>query len=217
MKAVLFDLDGTLLDTLEDLSNSVNYALVHHGFPQRTSREIRSFLGNGARKLIRSSLPEGKECSEESVFYAFLKHYALHSRDYTKPYPGIPQLMDSLQKDGTKVAIISNKYDTAVQKLKEIYFPHADFAVGEKDNIARKPAPDSVFAAMKLFESAPEECVYVGDSEVDIQTAKNAGIACVTVTWGFRDREDLEKAGATHFADSCEDLARILGELLHLN
>ena len=217
MKAVLFDLDGTLLDTLEDLSNSVNYALLHHGFPQRSSKEIRSFLGNGARNLIRFSLPQGKEKSEESVFYSFLKHYALHSRDFTRPYPGIPQLLDSLQEKGVKVAIVSNKYDSAVQKLKEIYFPRADFAVGEQDGIARKPAPDSVFAAMKLFDATPEECVYVGDSEVDIQTAKNAGIPCVTVSWGFRDREDLEKAGATHFADTREDLARILDELLGLN
>jgi len=213
MKAILFDLDGTLLDTLDDLTESCNFALKTLGFPPRKKEEIRRFVGNGARRLIELSLPDGKGELVSSALEIFRAHYASHSGDQTRAYEGILPLMDTLKKEGYRLAIVSNKPDFAVKELARTFFSQVDFAVGEKENVRRKPAPDTVLQAMEKLSVKREESVYVGDSEVDVKTAENAGIRCIAVTWGFRDREELEEAGATRFADTPEELYDRIGEM----
>ena len=214
MKAVLFDLDGTLLDTLEDLSLSVNHALKTLSLAERTKKEIRSFLGNGMENLVFRSLPDDKkECLPEALAL-FREHYAKHSEDHTAPYDGIPALLDRLESEGYVMAIISNKPDFAVQTLAKTHFPRIGYAVGEREGIRRKPEPDSLLIAMEAMSVKKEDCIYVGDSEVDVKTAVNTGIPCVAVTWGFRDLPDLKEAGAEHFAADTDELYTKIGELL---
>lgn len=211
-KAALFDLDGTLLNTLDDLADSVNVILRRHGFPLRTAREIRSFLGNGADALLRASLPEHVDGETFSLCLAEYKaYYQSHMEDKTMPYDGIPELLDSLRAAGIKTAVASNKFYTAVQGLCEKYFPgKVDAAVGEcqteKLQIRRKPSPDMLSMAAEQLGVSLADCVYIGDSEVDIETAKNAGIACICVSWGFRDKAALLDAGAGTIADSPREL-----------
>ena len=190
IKTVLFDLDGTLLNTLTDLSNSVNYALSSHHLPQRTELEVRSFLGNGIHNLIEKSVPENTPSELlEDVFQSFKSYYLQHGLDSTAPYPGIMSLLKALQQKSVKMAIISNKVDTAVQQLNKKFFSdYISIAIGEKPQIRRKPAPDSVLLAIKALDANPATTLYVGDSEVDYETAHSAGIRCALVTWGFRDR-----------------------------
>ena len=214
MKSVIFDLDGTLLDTLQDLFFSVNATLEEMGLPLRTKREIRAFLGNGARNLLQQSLPDHKKDRVDEALAIFQPIYALHSQDTTSPYPGITPLLEQLKKDGFGLGIVSNKPDFAVQTLGKNHFPIIPFAVGEREGIRRKPNPDSVLEAMRALGSTQGECVYVGDSEVDVATAIAAGIPCIAVTWGFRDREALAEAGATVFADTAEELYERIGELI---
>ena len=195
---ILFDLDGTLLDTLEDLHDSVNHALGQFGFPVRTLEEIRRFVGNGAANLIRQAVPEG--CGEDTtaaVLGAFRAHYDANCRNKTRPYPGIPKALEEVASL-YPTAIVSNKPDPAVKDLCRLYFPGV-YALGEAPGCPRKPAPDMVFKAMK--ELGVDACVYVGDSEVDVLTARSAGVPCVSVLWGFRDREEMEAVGGTHFCD----------------
>ena len=214
IKTVLFDLDGTLLNTLTDLSNSVNYALSSHHLPQRTELEVRSFLGNGIHNLIERSVPENtpRELLED-VFQSFKSYYLQHGLDSTAPSPGIISLLKALQQKSVKMAIISNKVDTAVQQLNKKFFSdYIGIAIGEKPQIRRKPAPDSVLLAIKALDANPATTLYVGDSEVDYETAHSAGIRCALVTWGFRDRLDLEALHADYYVNSPHELMAVISE-----
>ena len=214
IKTVLFDLDGTLLNTLTDLSNSVNYALNSHHLPQRTELEVRSFLGNGIHNLIEKSVPENTPSELlEDVFQSFKSYYLQHGLDSTAPYPGIISLLKALQQKSVKMAIISNKVDTAVQQLNKKFFSdYIGIAIGEKPQIRRKPEPDSVLLAIKALDANPATTLYVGDSEVDYETAHSAGIRCALVTWGFRDRLDLEDLHADYYVNSSHELMAVISE-----
>lgn len=209
---VIFDMDGTILNTLEDLKDSVNYALDQMGYPSRTLDEVRRFVGNGARLLIERAVPAGttkEDCDKCLEIYS--KHYATNMQNKTRPYDGIMDLLKELKERKYKLAIVSNKFDTAVKALcKDHYDEYIKVAIGESQNVARKPAPDSVFTAMKELGSNGEESIYVGDSDVDAQTAHNAGLKCVGVTWGFRSREILLNAGADYIIDEPMELVQIL-------
>ncbi len=211
--AIIFDLDGTLLDTLDDLRDALNHALAAHGHPARTLDETRRFVGNGIRNLVARGVPAGTpEAEADAVFATFQPYYQAHCLDKTKPYEGILELLTRLKQDGHPIAVVSNKADSAVQTLCDRFFPGlVDFAVGERQNVRRKPAPDSVLAALDALDVPQTQAVYVGDSEVDIQTAHNAGLPCISVTWGFRTEETLLAAGAATFAHSPQEL----WELLH--
>lgn len=198
---VLFDLDGTLLDTLQDLTDSTNHALAQFGYPARTREEIRRFVGNGAARLIRLAVPEGAD--PEPVYAAFRQHYDRNCQNKTAPYAGVMPMLEAVAQR-YPVAIVSNKPDSAVKTLCAQYFSGV-FAMGQHEGCPRKPAPDMVYEAMSAI--GVERCVYVGDSEVDVLTAQNAGVPCLTVTWGFRDREELAQAGAVHF---CDDPGQVL-------
>lgn len=213
-EAVIFDLDGTLLNTLDDLKNSVNVALAEFGYPPRTKDEVRRFIGNGAGELIRLALPGGYDNRDfDAVLSFFRAHYAKNCNILTAPYDGVCEVMRALRDDGRKVAIVSNKPDPAVKVLSELYFSGlVDKAVGEDEahGIRRKPWPDSVETVLEQLGAGRESAVYVGDSEVDIATSRNAGVACISVTWGFRTRAQLEEAGAEIFADTPDELAEYL-------
>ena len=208
---ILFDLDGTLLNTLEDLLDATNYALALYGHPPRTLKELRRFVGNGAENQIRLSLPEEKKEDLPQVLAAYKPYYTDHCRLKTKPYDGI---LSALEVLGQKypVAIVSNKPDSAVKALCADYFPGL-YALGETADCPRKPAADMVFKAMKAI--GVERCVYVGDSEVDVLTAKNAGMPCVGVLWGFRDREVLEEEGGRYFCTHPAELPSVIEEIVH--
>ncbi|MBM7022322.1 HAD family hydrolase [Treponema sp. Marseille-Q4523] len=212
-KAVIFDMDGTILDTLDDLASSVNYALEANGLPKRTREEVRRFVGNGAVKLIRRAVPEGTEDDLfDKVFALYTSYYDVHCADATKPYDGITELLAILRSKGVKTAVVSNKPDEAVQILVETYFPHLfDAAVGTRDGIKTKPAPDSVFEIIKKIGAEKKDCVYVGDSEVDIETAKNAGIPCISVSWGFKESEFLAEHGAQKIVNNAKELSAAVG------
>ncbi len=205
--AIIFDLDGTLLDTLGDLHAAVNYVLREFDYPQRTIDEVCRFVGNGAAQLIRLAVPEGEDW--EVVLSAFQTYYAAHCDILTKPYDGIPEALVAL---GEKypLAVVSNKPDQAVKELAKIYFPSL-YARGESTDCPRKPAPDMVYKAMEAL--GVHRCIYVGDSDVDIVTAKNAGVPCLSVTWGFRDKAELRTAGATHFCYNPKDLISAIEEI----
>ena len=208
---ILFDLDGTLLDTLEDLLDATNYALRAHGFPERTLPELRRFVGNGAQNQIRLALGEGNEEWIPAVLETYKPYYTDHCRIKTGPYPGVMAALAELKKN-YPVAIVSNKPDAAVKALCADFFPGI-YALGEAADCPRKPAADMVFKAMKAI--GVDQCVYVGDSEVDILTAKNAGMPCLSVLWGFRDREDMESAGGSHFCETTAQLVETLEEMIH--
>lgn len=210
-RAIIFDLDGTLLDTLEDLKDSLNVALNRKSLPERTLEEVRQFVGNGIHKLIERAVPEGTfEEVVEQVFQDFRSYYLEHCEDKTCAYPGIPELLEELERREISVAIVSNKADAAVRELAKTYFPKVRVAIGEREGIARKPAPDSVFEAMHLLGVSEEEALYVGDSDVDIATAKNAGLPCVSVTWGFRREELLRSLNPAHIIHQPMELLSLL-------
>ena len=211
--AVIFDMDGTILDTLNDLASSVNYALEANGLPKRTREEVRRFVGNGAVKLIRRAVPEGTaDTLFDKVFALYTTYYDEHCADATKPYDGIPELLALLRSKGVKTAVVSNKPDEAVRVLADTYFPHLfDAAVGTRTGIKTKPAPDSVFEIIKKIGAEKKDCVYVGDSEVDIETAKNAGIPCISVSWGFKGNEFLAEHGAQKIVDNAKELSAAIG------
>ena len=190
-KAVVFDLDGTLLDTLTDLWNSVNAACREAGCAPRTRLQVRRALGNGLENLLHKSLPETMDLARfQRVFQDFRTYYLAHCNEETRPYRGIPELLEALEKLGVKTAIVSNKAHPAVLALRDRYFPKTmQVAIGESREVRRKPAPDTVFRALEELGIPREEAVYVGDSEVDKMTADNAGMDCFLVTWGFRDRD----------------------------
>lgn len=195
----IFDLDGTLLDSLDDLALSVNYALYQENFPERSIEEIRNFVGNGIRKLIERAVPQGtSEEATERVLVAFKSYYLLHSADNTKPYNGIIEMLKELKSRGKRIAVVSNKFDKATKDLCNCYFGNLiDLAIGESEMISRKPSPDGVNEVLRLLKVKTTECVYIGDSDVDILTANNSGLPCISVTWGYRNRGFLEKHGAT--------------------
>ena len=207
-KLIIFDLDGTILDTLLDLANSLNYALRNCGYPERTIDEVRRFVGNGIRKLMERGVPENTPTPEvDKVHAAFTEHYKVHCADFTKPYDGIEGLLKTLRKNGYKTAVVSNKADYAVQELCKQYFDGLfDFAVGERDGVRKKPAPDSVNEVLNTLGISANDAVYIGDSEVDIETANNAHLPHIIVTWGFRDKAFLRKHGAEVFVSSPQEI-----------
>lgn len=208
--AIIFDLDGTLLDTLGDLHAATNAVLRQFGYPERTIEEVRQFVGNGAERLIRLAVPEGEQGSVPQVLVAFQSYYAAHCDILTRPYDGIPEMLERL---GEKypLAVVSNKPDIAVKELAKIYFPRL-YARGESTGCPRKPAPDMVFKAMEALGA--ERCIYVGDSEVDVLTAKNARVPCISITWGFRDVKTLEEAGAKYFCHRAEEISESIEKIL---
>ena len=211
-ETVIFDLDGTLLNTLEDLSDAVNYALREMGMPERSLEEVRSFVGNGVRRLMELSVPEGFDNPAfEETFAKFREYYGVHCNDKTRAYDGVLELIRELKNEGYALAIVSNKLDLAVKELSEIYFEGIiKVAIGEKEGVAKKPAPDTVYAALKELDMPAETAVYVGDSEVDVMTAKNSGLPCISVLWGFRDEAFLRENGATQFARTAEEVKNYL-------
>lgn len=208
----IFDLDGTLLNTLEDLADSTNYALALHRLPTRTVEEVRRFVGNGVGLLIHRAVPEGTdETLERQVLADFRAHYLVNMEHKTAPYPGVLELLDRLRASGIRTAVVSNKFDGAVKGLCQAYFgDRVEVAIGESQGVERKPAPDTVFRALAELGSQAEGAVYIGDSDVDIQTARNAGLPCISVSWGFRDEAFLSEHGATTVAASREELAALL-------
>lgn len=206
----IFDLDGTLLDTLSDLAASVNHALRTHGLPEHSIDDVRRFVGNGVRKLMERAVPDGAANPLfDETFATFRQYYMAHSLDTTRPYEGIPETLEALKARGCHLAVVSNKMMAATQELCYHFFPDTiEVAIGEDEaaGIRRKPAPDTVFAALKALGVGKENAVYVGDSDVDIQTARNAGIPCISVLWGFRDRDFLLQNGAETFISTPSEL-----------
>lgn len=207
-KTIIFDLDGTLLNTLDDLADSVNYALEKNGFPRRTLDEVRRFIGNGVAILMRRAVPDG--VSEEeymSAFVDFKAYYKNNSRNKTMPYDGILDLLADLRDKGYRLAIVSNKIDFAVKDLRDEFFGGLiDVAIGDSDDTNNKPAPDMVYKALAELDAEVCKSVYVGDTDVDLETAQNAGMDCVSVSWGFRSRAELEGYGAEMIADKPSDI-----------
>jgi len=209
---VIFDLDGTLLDTLEDIKDTVNYALRQFGYPERTLEQVRLSVGNGTVWLLEKSLPMGGDTPEFSdILACYMERYRSHPAEKTRPYDGVCELLRELSRREYKLAVVSNKPDKIVKSLVNKFFGGViSVAIGDREGVRRKPAPDSVIAAEKELFSAPWECVYVGDSEVDLATAKNAGIDCISVSWGFRSREFLSQHGAVYMADKPADVAELV-------
>lgn len=211
-KAIIFDLDGTLTDTLEDLFISVNHALKSCGLPERSLDEVRKFVGNGVRKLIERSVPQDLDSKTlEACFEAFRTHYMIHCQDHTCLYPGVAYMLTALHAKDYKMAVVSNKLQSGVDELAESFFNGViDVAIGEQPGIPRKPAPDMVLAALKQLEVEPSEAVYIGDSDVDLQTAANSGLPCISVLWGFRSRDFLVAHGASVFVEQPEDVLSLV-------
>lgn len=209
---IIFDLDGTLLDTLTDLTNSVNYAMQAYQFPTYSRDQVRQMVGNGVRVLMERAIPEGNSFDQfEDCLKTFKEHYELHKKDNTSPFPGILEFLKEADAAGFKLAVVSNKFDLAVKELcRDFFSPYITTAIGESAQTSPKPAPDTVFKAMEELHSIPERCVYAGDSDVDISTAKNAGIPCISVSWGFRSREFLETHGASVIAGTVDDMKKII-------
>ncbi len=212
VNTVIFDMDGTVLNTLEDLTVSVNYVLSKFNMPDHSEEEYRKFFGNGIKYALKCAVPE--ETPEEVIeemLPIFREHYNEHCHDRTKPYDGIIELMSMLKANGYKMAIVSNKIDSAVKELNDRFFSeYVDVAIGEKAGIKRKPAPDTVLAALDELGSKKEAAVYIGDSEVDLQTALNSELPCISVLWGFRDKDFLISKGASVFAETPEEVYDIL-------
>ena len=208
IKTVIFDLDGTLLNTLEDLKDAANFALSEFGYPKRSLEEIRCFVGNGVRKLIEHAVPEACENIDECLCI-FKKNYSENMCNNTVPYNGILKILKDLQNKGVKIGVGSNKFDSAVKELCKKYFGNlVDIAVGQSDDVPKKPAPEGVFKVMKELGAEKISTVYIGDSEVDVQTAKNSGLPCIGVTWGFRNKNDLQ--GADYIIDNPCDIISVI-------
>ncbi len=211
--AVIFDLDGTLLNTLDDLCESTNFALQKFGYPKRTLEEVRGFVGNGVRKLIERAVPVGVEDIEDCLS-TFKEHYSANMYNKTAPYDGVLEMLKELRLKGIHTAVVSNKFDTAVKELCKKYFGDlVQVAIGENEasGVRKKPAPDSVFRAMEELKVSIENVIYIGDSETDIQTANNAEIECVGCCWGFRSREILEEYGARFIVETPQEILKIVG------
>ena len=206
----IFDLDGTLLDTLDDLAQATNHALRMHGMPEHSRDDIRRFVGNGVRVLMMRAVPKGEQNPLfESVLDTFRHYYLEHSLDYTRPYPGIPELLSELKRRGRHLAVVSNKFYAATQELCHHFFPDTiEVAIGEHEaeGIRKKPAPDTVVEALRQLGVSRDNAVYIGDSDVDIMTAANSSLPCISVLWGFRDRDFLAAHGATTFVSQPEEI-----------
>ena len=206
----IFDLDGTLLDTLTDLAASTNYALRTHGMPEHTIDEVRRFVGNGVRKLMERAVPDGADNPLfDEAFATFRQHYMEHSLDTTRPYEGVPEMLAALKAKGCHLAVVSNKMMAATQELCRHFFPETiEVAIGENEaeGIRKKPAPDTVIAALRQLGVGEEGAVYVGDSDVDIDTARNSNLPCISVLWGFRDRDFLLQHGASTLISAPKEL-----------
>ena len=208
----IFDLDGTLLDTLRDLANSVNYALSQHGMPTHSIDDVRRFVGNGVRVLMERAVPNGAaNPALDATFATFRQHYMQHSLDTTRPYDGITELIRELKARGCQLAVVSNKMMAATQELVHHFFPEIEVAIGEHEaaGIRKKPAPDTVFEALRQLGVGKEGAVYVGDSDVDLATARNSGLPCISVLWGFRDKPFLLEHGATTFVETPRQILEI--------
>ncbi|MBR0273981.1 MAG: HAD-IIIA family hydrolase [Bacteroidaceae bacterium] len=212
LKAIVFDLDGTLLNTLEDLADATNWALRKNGMPERTVEEVRSFVGNGVRKLIERAVPDGEQHPLfEQTFDDFKRYYVVHCQDKTCLYDGVAEMLQALKAADYRLAIVSNKLQAGVDELYERYFKDTvAVAIGERPELQRKPAPDMVELALRELGVTKDEAVYVGDSDVDMQTARNSGLPCISVLWGFRDKAFLEAHGATCFAATPTDVVQLL-------
>lgn len=204
----VFDLDGTLLNTLDDLAASCNYALKAHSMPERTIEEVRMFVGNGVKKLMERAVPGGLENPDfEDTLDTFRKHYLEHSLDTTQPYDGIMGMLANLKREGKNIAVVSNKFYAATRELCHHFFgDYVSVAIGEREDIRKKPAPDTVFEAFRELGVDRTNAVYIGDSEVDVMTAKNCGIPCISVLWGFRDKDFLIANGAETFINTPSEL-----------
>lgn len=206
----IFDLDGTLLDTLADLAAAVNYALRQHGMPEHTIDDVRRFVGNGVRKLMERAIPDGEKNPDfEATFATFREYYMHHSLDTTRPYPGIMETLEALNAQGCRLAVVSNKMMAATQELCQHFFADTiEVAIGENEaaGIRKKPAPDTVFEALRQLGEEKDSAVYVGDSDVDLETASNSGLPCISVLWGFRDRDFLIQHGAKTFISAPSEL-----------
>ena len=204
----IFDLDGTLLDTLEDLAASTNFALRQSGLPEHSIDDVRLFVGNGVRKLMERAVPDGEHHPLfEQTLATFREHYLRHSQDRTQPYPGILPMLKRLRSHQKQVAVVSNKFQTATEELCIHYFPAlVDVAIGESKEIRKKPAPDTVREALRRLGANSSDAVYIGDSDVDIETARNSGLPCISVLWGFRDREFLVHHGATDIVERPDEI-----------
>jgi phosphoglycolate phosphatase len=211
---VIFDMDGTLLSTLEDLKDAVNYALSEKGYDTHTLDEMRRYFGNGIAYAIKQAEPGLSEKELAELVKLFRSYYGEHCMDKTCPYPGIPELVKKLSEDGYKMAIVSNKVDSAVKELAKKFFPEITVAIGERTGIRRKPAPDTVIQALEELGVTKEESVYIGDSEVDLATARATGLPCISVLWGFREKSLLEAEGATCFVESTEEIPGILRNMV---
>lgn len=209
---IIFDLDGTLLNTLADLAAATNHALTEHKLPQRTTDEVRRFVGNGIHKLIERAVPADTPAElQEAVFASFNRYYKEHCADSTRPYEGVPQLLQQLRTAGCRTAIVSNKADYGVQALAKQYFDgQLDAACGERAGIAKKPAPDMLLAIMRQLKAEPASTIYIGDSDTDLDTARNAGVACIGACWGFRGRAFLEAHGAKLLAENVGDIWELI-------
>lgn len=212
---IVFDCDGTLLDTLTDLRNAVNYVLCAHDLPERSVSEVKAALGNGVAHLMRQSLPDSISEAEFNTYLdEFKAYYGEHLQDYTAPYPGMLDVLDTLRAKGYKLAIVSNKIQEGITPLNKEYFgDRLPVAIGERPGLQRKPAPDMVLQALKELGSTHDESIYIGDSEVDVATAKNSGLLCIGVTWGFRDKQLHKDLGVKHIARKAEDIVTIIEAL----
>ena len=212
---IVFDCDGTLLDTLTDLRNAVNYVLCAHDLPERSVPEVKAALGNGIAHLMRQSLPDSISEAEFNTYLdEFKAYYGEHLQDYTAPYPGMLDVLDTLRAKGYKLAIVSNKIQEGITPLNKEYFGNRlPVAIGERPGLQRKPTPDMVLQALKELGSTQDESIYIGDSEVDVATAKNSGLLCIGVTWGFRDEQLHKDLGVKYIARKAEDIVTIIEAL----
>ena len=212
-KAAIFDLDGTLIDSLQDLWISVNHSLSQMGFPKRSLDEVRQFVGNGVGKLMQRAVPQGTDNAlVEQCLQCFKQHYVKHCCENTAPYEGVVPMLRVLHQQGILTAIVSNKLQSGVDELVDKHFKGIiDVVIGEREGIRRKPAPDMVDLAVQQLQLEKDDCLYIGDSDVDVQTAGNAGLDCVAVLWGFRSRDVLLQAGATRFVEHPAELLEFFG------
>lgn len=210
--ACIFDLDGTVLDTLQDLANSVNFALKQKGYPLRSVDEVRSFVGNGIPMLIKRAVPFGTaENDIAETLSVFKEHYSIHLNDNTRPYPGVCEMLELLKQNGIKTAVVTNKaHDAACELTASFFGSLIDVTVGQKDGVPTKPDPETLREAMKATGADEKTSIFIGDSDVDVLTAHNGNLKCIGVTWGFRNRKNLLSAGADFLADTAQEIIEIL-------
>ncbi len=213
-KLAIFDLDGTLIDSVADLAQATNYALSQYGYPTHPTDAYRFFVGNGINKLFERALPEGEKSMDNvmKIRQAFIPYYNVHNRDFTRPYPGIVNMLETLQNAGVVLAIASNKYMEATTQLVKSYFPHIQFAcvLGQREGVKPKPDPQIVYDIIEATKIEHNDIIYIGDSNVDMLTAKNAQLPSIGVTWGFRPSSELQESGATYIASTAEEIVEII-------